>query len=171
MRDLTKGLKMTVDILGNRRGYPGRKVALEDLYMPVTEAGCWIWIGASDTRSKRQYGYLPRNMGDPYVLAHREFYRRRYGPISPEQYICHRCDVPSCVNPSHLFTATNQENTADKVAKGRQMRWERHNKAKLNRSSVESIRSDPRKATELATIFGVTPSTISSVRKRKTWRF
>lgn len=65
--------------------------------------------------------------GSKTVRAHRFSYELVYGPIPDDKpLVCHRCDNPPCVNPGHLFAATNDDNMADMVAKGRQVRGERH---------------------------------------------
>jgi hypothetical protein len=48
------------------------------------------------------------------------------GPLDASLCVLHRCDQPSCVNPDHLFLGTSQDNVNDKVAKGRQIRGDRH---------------------------------------------
>lgn len=34
-------------------------------------------------------------------------------------YACHKCDVPQCINPKHIFPGTASENTLDSIKKGR----------------------------------------------------
>ena len=72
--------------------------------------GCWLWKGKPGSG-----GYGSWKHGQ----AHRaswEFYR---GPIPAGLQVCHRCDVPLCVNPDHLFIGTQSDNIQDMYAKGR----------------------------------------------------
>lgn len=84
-------------------------------YVPVTETGCWLWLGAWN---RGKYGLVNRNsrfMG----LAHRIIYAANKGEIPKGMSICHRCDTPACVNPDHLFVGTHRENMNDMISKGR----------------------------------------------------
>ena len=111
--------------------------------------------------------------GRSYRLAHRVAWEFTYGDIPPNRYVCHRCDVPTCVNPSHLFIGTHADNTADMVTKNRQAKGVRQGHSKLTEGKVREIRacwlvmaSQP----ELARQFGVRQSTISGIVLRKSWK-
>lgn len=76
--------------------------------------GCWIWPGAT-----KVVGYGKVRWSGVDVLAHRKAWELERGPIPRGKQVCHRCDNPLCVRPSHLFLGTFRQNMRDKVAKGR----------------------------------------------------
>ncbi len=88
--------------------------------------------------------------------------------------VCHKCDNPACVRPSHLFLGTANDNVQDKVAKGRQAKGVSCAKAKLSEAKVLAIRSKKRlegvSNATLAEMYGVTKTTIFCILKRRTWR-
>ncbi len=77
-------------------------------------SGCWIWL-----KSLNNSGYGTVSIKGKSAFAHRfswEFYR---GKIPSGKYVLHKCDIPSCVNPDHLFIGSQRENHIDSQEKGR----------------------------------------------------
>lgn len=64
--------------------------------IPVTESGCWIWIGSSDDTLAVEFA---GNTTSPERLS----YEAYIGPVPSSALITHKCHVSSCVNPNHLL--------------------------------------------------------------------
>ena len=85
----------------------------EDKVVTCPASGCWIW-NASDNGS---YGCF--FLHGRLTSAHRASYRIYKGEIPKGMSVLHRCDLPVCVNPSHLFLGTQKENIYDAIFKER----------------------------------------------------
>lgn len=144
-------------------------------------ASCWIWTGVKNIAG---YGYVDQyKRHNVPRMAHRISYHLTNGPIPDGLLVLHKCDNPSCVNPSHLFLGTQKDNMRDCVEKGRKPRGPEHaarikevalkgesNKnSKLTESDVLSIRSDQRTLGEIAKHYGVILNTVWRIKKRLAW--
>ena len=79
---------------------------------------------------------------------------------------------PSDNRLCNLKWGTMKENGADSVLHGSSRAGEKHRSAKLTNADVEKIRYkfDGVPHVEVAKMFGVSPMTIGSIRKRRTWK-
>lgn len=75
---------------------------------------CWCWKGQTD---RKGYGRIWRD--GKRRQAHRVSYELIFGPIPDGMQVCHKCDNPPCVRPSHLFLGTQSDNMKDCTNKGR----------------------------------------------------
>jgi hypothetical protein len=128
------------------------------------KSGCWNFPGAKD-----RYGYVPIRANGKRTKAHRLAYIISKGPITKPQ-VCHRCDNPSCVRPSHLFVGTNRDNVLDAIKKKRWPSGSEHKNAKLTESEVLAIRADSRSIPQIARQYGMGESTIGRIKSREAWR-
>lgn len=144
---------------------------------------CWPWLGGGD-----RYGLFSLVTSGPerkLTTAHRAAWILTHGPIAAEQQVCHRCDVPKCCNPAHLFLGTQQANIQDAIDKGRMCRGDRHHmkqrppqgerniNARLTAADIAAIRAAAAAKQEtqraIAVRFGITESTVSGIVLRKSW--
>jgi len=152
---------------------------------------CWLW-----TAGKVNGGYGQFSLNGEVALSHRAAWIITNGQIPNDVsngriLVCHRCDVPTCCNPNHLFLGTYSDNARDREnknrgnhAKGdsngsrkypeRLRRGESHGRAKLSATQVIEIRT--RYAAggifhrELAAYFGVSTPLITDIIKRRRWK-
>lgn len=139
--------------------------------VPVPEAGCWLW-----ERSTNRRGYGSFYFEGAHFKAHRASYQAFVSPIADDKCVLHKCDTPSCVNPSHLFIGTNLDNVQDRTKKGRGVlpdnKGERNGMAKLTSEVVNEIRRRHHAGetkTHISKLFGISRQHVSDLVSGKKW--
>lgn len=79
---------------------------------------CWLWK-AGVNKGYGQFAFSIHKHVPWMRQAHRVAWELSNGSIPAGLSVLHRCDVPLCVNPAHLFLGTHTDNMRDMVAKGR----------------------------------------------------
>ncbi|SNY95513.1 HNH endonuclease [Halomonas sp. hl-4] len=134
--------------------------------------GCWEWQAG---RNKDGYGRM--KVGSRDELAHRVSYTIYKGPIPHGKIACHSCDNTGCVNPEHLWLGSNEDNTQDMMKKGRHRSagslGSRNPRSVLSEAdAIEVLELIDQGLTNkaIAAKFSVTHSTISCIRRGKSWK-
>lgn len=145
--------------------------SFEDIFeafiIPEPMSGCLIWLGG---QSRNGYGYATYN--GRQEGTHRIAWRINKGPIPYGMSVLHKCDNKLCTNCDHLFLGTHADNMRDMRIKGRDnhAKGQDHCRAKLSEEDVIAIMQDERSSTILARIYGVRHQSITSIKRRETWR-
>ena len=134
--------------------------------------GCWQWQGKPD---KDGYGRL-RIGGRKVCKSHRAAWMIANDIDPGEKLICHHCDNPGCVNPSHLYLGTFADNSRDRAKRNRanpQKGSDRWN-AKLTDDLVARILLEYQPGVtgqkELGKKFGVTQTCICLILHGRIWK-
>lgn len=122
-------------------------------YLVNPETLCWEWKGA---QTPGGYGYLTA-YGRNWV-AHRFFFERQGRKIPEGMDLDHLCRNRLCVNPDHLEPVTRATNI------------QRGDKARLDAEKVAEIRASDEPTSDLMGRFGVSRSTINTIRRGETWK-
>lgn len=158
------------------RAFHGRSANGEDAVTKLhrksvlTTSGCREWTGWRDAG-----GYGRIAVGRQMKRAHVVAWEAANGRSVPNGMVVrHRCDNPSCVQPSHLLIGTQAQNVADMIGRGRIDRsGERNNAAKLTAQDVVAIRAKHtvgQSITNLSAEFGVSVSQVKNIVNNKQWK-
>jgi hypothetical protein len=169
---------VTYEPVGHPTEFSGCSVAwrgqlgiVERFWLKVNKtATCWLWTG---TILSHGYGQIalghPSTPGSKRWRAHRFSWELHNGPVPDGLVVCHRCDVPACVNPEHLFLSTQKGNVHDAINKGRRNSY---GIQKLNADDVRVIRQQASRGIlhkDIASAFSIARNTVGQIVARKTW--
>jgi len=108
-------------------------------------------------------GYIsPDGYANSGERLHRKIFRL-IGGGSP-QVVMHTCDNPKCINPEHLRAGTFKDNSQDMAQKGRAGRTVINHAQRL---IVDEMLATGMLQEDVAALFGVTQSAVSSIHRRK----
>lgn len=133
--------------------------------------GCWLW---KKCVGHFGYGVVARENGEERQ-AHRIAWTLVNGPIPPGLCCLHKCDVPACCRPDHMFLGTRLDNNRDMDQKGRSNRLygERHSRAKLTELKVIEARSRYKAGESLKSMapgYGVAKRVLWQAVAGRTWK-
>jgi HNH endonuclease len=133
---------------------------------------CWIWTGGltSDGYGQWQLDGHPRRV-------HRLSYEIFVRSIPAGMHCLHHCDNRACINPTHLYLGTNQDNVDDAIRRNRRrqgppMRGELH-----GCSTITDLRASEIKFLaleghlylhEIANHYGVSDTVVDNIKAGRT---
>ena len=153
------------------RNRPTPKQLIERWSIPVTESGCWLWLGVLNNRG----GYGKIRYKGRVFSAHRFSWMAANGTEIPSGLcVMHKCDTPSCVNPDHLKLGTQTENMADRDRKGRGWWSTQHGRnardavrLRTSREVIIAVRRDSGTLKEIAGRYGLSTGCVYNIRANK----
>jgi hypothetical protein len=151
---------------------------LDQYTVQVLPSGCMIWVGHVDSDG---YGIAHMKMADGKKnrRVHRLVYEAKKGEIPEGMFVCHTCDVRSCVNPDHLFAGTPKQNVSDMWGKNRWKPGRQNNNGSRNPNSrlteadvckIRDLRKEGVATKELSFQFGICMSQIHRIASGAAWK-
>ena len=136
------------------------------------DSGCIEWTA---TKNNKGYGliHFALQWGDGHkssMPAHRAHYMAHYNVIlSRYEFVCHKCDNPSCVNIDHLFLGSPKDNVRDKLAKGRNAKnYKLHTRQCVHDdATIQAIKNSTGPLKFTASEYGVSIGYVSRLRNGK----
>lgn len=129
--------------------------------------GCWLFSCCGSD------GYGTFYYEQKVQRAHRAAYKMFRGQIPEKTEVCHSCDVPSCVNPAHLFLGSHLDNMTDMYRKNRRIaaRGDKCRSTILTPEKVKLIRASTSPVKTMASEYGVSTILIYQIRRGLKWKW
>lgn len=136
---------------------------------------CWNWKAFKGHDGYGQFKLSKREHGKRMqVRSHRFLFSVVNSlMIGKDNFVCHKCDNPSCVNPNHLFGGTTQSNTMDKILKNRHSKGESSGTSKITNEIALQIKkrlSEYATPKQIAKEFGINSRTVAHIKYNQTWK-
>jgi len=125
---------------------------------------CWEWTG------KLCNGYGAVEFHKKQFRAHRLSYIIHNGSIEKNKFICHKCDNKKCVNPSHLYAGTINDNARDAKERNLIHRGEQCVRSKLKEIDILKILASKETCRDIAIQYNMNKNYIRKIRNRQAWR-
>lgn len=135
---------------------PAKRPIEERLFEKVNKTSqCWLWLGTTTKSGHGQIRYdglVCYTHIVSWFLATGEWPDYKNGDL-----ILHKCDVPNCVNPDHLYAGNRLDNNHDMLSRHPGLVY-----MKLTQAQVDEIRSlgSSYSQADLASKYCVSQSTI-----------
>jgi len=141
----------------------------------VDSNGCWIWQASTykDKWGRKTYGRFFTKLFPKECKSHRISYLMFNGPIPKEAFICHKCSIPSCNNPYHIYCGNHTSNTEDMVNANRQAKGEHDGNSRYTKEIVlkaRELRENGMTYKQIGEELNVHVSSIERFIKKKVWK-
>lgn len=126
----------------------------------------------NSTKSTDRWGYPHIWWNGRLWIASRVAWTLTFGEIPSGMLVCHTCDNPQCIEPSHLFLGTNKTNVDDMIRKGRgytfiPRKGLKHHNARFSDETIEKIRSAKGTQKEIALRFGCSRQYVGDIKNNR----
>jgi hypothetical protein len=92
------------------------------LHVPRSRVACDLWLGNLNNAGYPHVYWTDENGVDRHLTVGMAQWKLAQpdgqGVVPKNSYICHSCDVKSCVNPEHLYLGTGHMNASDRRRRG-----------------------------------------------------
>jgi hypothetical protein len=140
---------------------------LKRFWSKVDRSGdCWLWTGSLACRGYGKFSIGGR-AGSSFIATRVSYAIAKGTPGNIN--VCHTCDNPACVNPSHLWLGTQEDNMDDASKKDCIAHGERQGHSKLTEQDVLEILTGRENCRVTGEKYRVTSSNISAIRLGKSW--